>query len=64
MVSNDFGLMYVLVVVGCNIVVIYGLSFFKYILLLMDKLVVVYIEIECCLCFKWVCLLEYLNCLN
>lgn len=56
--------MYVLVVVGCNIVVIYGLSFFKYILLLMDKLVVVYIEIECCLCFKWVCLLEYLNCLN
>ncbi|EHY0935647.1 lipopolysaccharide heptosyltransferase II [Vibrio cholerae] len=63
-VSNDSGLMHVSAAVGCNIVAIYGSSSPKYTPPLTDKLAVVHTEIECRPCFKRVCPLEHLNCLN
>ncbi|SNX47838.1 ADP-heptose--LPS heptosyltransferase 2 [Vibrio thalassae] len=63
-VSNDSGLMHVSAAVGCNIIAIYGSSSPDYTPPLSNNVSIVNTDIECRPCFKRVCPLGHMDCLN
>ncbi|KEY90971.1 ADP-heptose--LPS heptosyltransferase 2 [Candidatus Photodesmus blepharus] len=63
-ISNDSGLMHVSAAVDCNIIGIYGSSSPQYTPPLTKKMKTVHINIDCQPCFKRICPLNHLNCLN
>lgn len=61
-VFNDFGLMYVVVVLDCLLVGVYGFILLQFILLLVDWVEIVCFGFECSLCFECICCFGYYNC--